>query len=450
MSQQSKPDDNEKPGAPQPPKRLAKWVAGVTGVMTASATIYGLFADKKVAVLAFIGMVFAIVLLVVVERAAKQIETAKARFYEIVVRILIVFVLLYFMAVAVAIWPALVKWLTTSPPAPVPQVTSALSEDVLTVVEDVLFEYPLLRDEAAKAAAQQAAPVTDARFDWNSGKREGDNAVAVRVRAWEVLVRYNDLLAGLVSGRPAEDLRPEIDGLRGAMSQVQNLAGTLADAAPYLNVVKVLIIEAKKQADCAAAVQSLIGASPAILSFVALLKQDALDFYALRIVLRDREYGALTDRLTDARIELQELLMADGVVTKTNGEWVSGPANLEGVVIKANQALEGVFEFKDRGVGEIAGSGGTASVANHVSAAATAITETMLQLADKMRGLDARTLAAKKVLECYDDLLDALKLSIEGLHADALRGEARPLDADGLKRCVLAVRIAMKQYQEAK
>lgn len=319
--------------------------------------------------------------------------------------------------------------------------------------EEILLGYPLLRDEVVRAAAERAAtggaPATDPRFDWNGGDDASNDAVAVRVRAWEVLVRYNDLLAGLVSGRPAGELGAEIDGLTGAMSQIESLAGSLADAAPYVSIVKGLLVEAKRQADRAAAVRSFVEAAPEILSFVTLLKSDTLDFYALRKNLRDLEYAALTDRLTDARGELRDMLGAAGVVTKSSGEWVSGPAGLEGVVVKANAALESIFEFKGRGIGQIAGTGGGAA-APGASAAGTALAETMKQVADRMRALDARTLAAKGVLESYDDLLDALRNSIVDLRDDAEQARAVPLDARELERCILAVRIAAKQYQEAR
>jgi len=60
----------------------------------------------------FIGMVFALVLLVVVHRAIQTVSRATAGFYDWLVKGLIVFVLLYFMLLATVLFPKLVWWLT--------------------------------------------------------------------------------------------------------------------------------------------------------------------------------------------------------------------------------------------------------------------------------------------------------------------------------------------------
>jgi hypothetical protein len=131
----------------KPPKSIARWVAGVVGVCSGGATIYGMFADKHVAVVAFIGMIFAIVLLLVVRRGIQAVGRRDAKFYDLLVKGLILFVLVYFMALTVALFPALYKWLrdgesanrstlTPSPtPAPVP--TPSVSEQPLADLANV-------------------------------------------------------------------------------------------------------------------------------------------------------------------------------------------------------------------------------------------------------------------------------------------------------------------------
>jgi hypothetical protein len=102
----------------KPPKSIARWVAGVVAVFSGAATIYGLFSDKRVAVFAFIGMIIAITLLLVVQRAIRAMSAQNATFYDLLVKALIIFVLLYFMALTAALFPFLYKWLTNSGPSP--------------------------------------------------------------------------------------------------------------------------------------------------------------------------------------------------------------------------------------------------------------------------------------------------------------------------------------------
>jgi hypothetical protein len=153
------------PQSAKPPKSIARWVAGVVGVCSGAATIYGLFADKRVAIFAFIGMIFAMLLLLVVQRAIRAVSAKDARFYDLVVKIVIGFVVLYFIALTAALFPFLLKWLTAdsgsgpkNPPTPTPTQSSA--EPSLASVT-----------EACKPPADEC---TVFLFDYLATKIEGD------------------------------------------------------------------------------------------------------------------------------------------------------------------------------------------------------------------------------------------------------------------------------------
>ena len=92
------------------------WAAAVVAVSNGAASVYGLYADKRIAIFAFLGMVFAIVLLLVVQHAVRVVGKEDARFYNILVKVLAVFVVLYFMVLAIALFPVLLRWLSNSTP----------------------------------------------------------------------------------------------------------------------------------------------------------------------------------------------------------------------------------------------------------------------------------------------------------------------------------------------
>lgn len=108
-------DENEGSGKAKPAQIIAKWVAGIVAICSGGATVYGLFSDKKVTILAFMGMVFALILLFVVQRAAKDVNRRAAKFYGGLVKILVAFVVLYFIVLSASIFPALRAWLINSP-----------------------------------------------------------------------------------------------------------------------------------------------------------------------------------------------------------------------------------------------------------------------------------------------------------------------------------------------
>lgn len=104
-------------GQAKPPKRLARYVAGVSMICSAGAGIYGLFRDKRIAIFAFVGVVFAVVLLIIVQQAIKEAQRHEGRFFGVLAKLLAIFVLLYFAALLVVLFPALTKWLTSDPGA---------------------------------------------------------------------------------------------------------------------------------------------------------------------------------------------------------------------------------------------------------------------------------------------------------------------------------------------
>lgn len=92
--------------------RLQRAIAGVVAFATAAATIYGLYEDKRIAILGFVGMVFAAILVVAVQRAIQEFGAPNQRFYDLIVKILAGFVVAYFIVLAIALGPALYCYLT--------------------------------------------------------------------------------------------------------------------------------------------------------------------------------------------------------------------------------------------------------------------------------------------------------------------------------------------------
>jgi hypothetical protein len=100
------------------PRSMQRAVASVLAVAAAGATIYGLYRDKRVAVLAFIGMFFAIALLLIMQRAIREVGRSRERFYDILVKIIVVFVVLYFMSISALLLPAVLDWLRGNESSP--------------------------------------------------------------------------------------------------------------------------------------------------------------------------------------------------------------------------------------------------------------------------------------------------------------------------------------------
>lgn len=79
------------------------WVAGVASLMAASATIFGLFKDTRTVVLAFLGMVLAVAILLVVSTAAKEVDDKPSRFHDDLLKALAAFAVFYIVLVVLAL-----------------------------------------------------------------------------------------------------------------------------------------------------------------------------------------------------------------------------------------------------------------------------------------------------------------------------------------------------------
>lgn len=96
----------------KPSHAIGKWVAGISLTCTTAATIYGAFAgNAAAAVLGFMGMAFAIVLLAIIAKAALQVGAKNIAFYDLMVKIVITFIVSYFIVLSCALFPTLTTWL---------------------------------------------------------------------------------------------------------------------------------------------------------------------------------------------------------------------------------------------------------------------------------------------------------------------------------------------------
>jgi hypothetical protein len=98
------------------PRPIARTVAAVVAVASGAATIYGMFTSPRVAVLAILGMALAMLLFLVVNRAVKAVGASDARFYDVLVKVLVVFAVGYFVFLMVGLFPSIMIWLRGDPP----------------------------------------------------------------------------------------------------------------------------------------------------------------------------------------------------------------------------------------------------------------------------------------------------------------------------------------------
>jgi hypothetical protein len=177
--------------------------------------------------------------------------------------------------------------------------------------EDVLLDYGAAAAQYAEAQAKRAAAQPrpnerDDKFDAQAVVKQTVNVdhVAVRMKAWDVVARYNDLLTALAEGKPADELAGAVDGLSASLGSfpVADVALSWTQISGYLAPLKPLALEAVREQSRRKFVQAVGQGGPLITdNFLKLLKEDAGNFYQVRFGLNEREYRPAVTEVADTR-----------------------------------------------------------------------------------------------------------------------------------------------------
>ena len=102
--------------------------------------------------------------------------------------------------------------------------------------------------------------------------------VVVRMKAWDVVARYNDLLTALAEGRAADELAGAVDGLSSSLGSFPIAAVAVAwtEVSGYLAPLKPLALEAVRERSRRDFIAAVGKGGPLIADkFLKLLREDA-------------------------------------------------------------------------------------------------------------------------------------------------------------------------------
>ncbi|MDX1429798.1 MAG: hypothetical protein R3282_05900 [Rhodothermales bacterium] len=186
--------------------------------------------------------------------------------------------------------------------------------------EQVLLDYGTAlkedeRDRARRSPAPAANPSEDAPSEFNpaaiGGNGRARDVVAVRMQAWEIVARYNDVLSGLAEGKRAEQLVAVTEGLFESLSSfpIEDVADAAGSFAPFMSVLKTVIAKAAEERSRQDFVMLVEKGDPAIRgTFIALLREDSIRFFEVRKTLNDRAYSRLERDLRDLGADFLTLM----------------------------------------------------------------------------------------------------------------------------------------------
>jgi len=316
----------------------------------------------------------------------------------------------------------------------------------------VLLDYGAAATEAeelaAKDAESQAKPKERGEaFDPLTAAKQTVTVdhIAVRMKAWDVVARYNDLLTALAEGKAADQLAAAVDGLSSSLGSfpIAEVALSWTQVSGYLAPLKPLALEAVREQSRRQFVAAVGKGAPLITdNFLKLLRDDAADFYRVRFGLNDREYRHLLTGVAEAGNSFADLCEQ----FQQTPEVSTILADLNNQVIKIPRRPGGAFAVKP-----VAPKVSPSSAAAPTPEAIAQLTSLQADAAARVAqalAKDAELDAYRQVLTHYVDLLDKLEQSMRGLQIAAEQAQpAIPQGAD-LERTVILLRQAYIRYKD--
>jgi hypothetical protein len=317
--------------------------------------------------------------------------------------------------------------------------------------ETVVLDYGVAVSQFEEIKAKRAAakPVQKKRgepFDPNAVSRNlaAVDHVLVRMKAWDVVARYNDLLTALAEGKSAEELAGAVDGLSASLNAfpLKAIAASAAEVSAYLAPLRALALEAAKEHSRRQFIEAVGRGAPLINDkFLQLLRDDAGDFYRVRAGLNDLEIAALAEtanatgaRLAELTAAFQANREADAAIAAFNTEVerlpvLSGGARLVSPV-------------------KVPAQRGAAPMSTEAKAHMTSLAQDAKAQLGQVAAKDDELTAYRQVLVAYLALLNQLEQSLRGLQMAAEQAQPSIPQGADLERAVILLREAYMAYKD--
>ncbi|UCD79164.1 MAG: hypothetical protein JSW26_27820 [Desulfobacterales bacterium] len=210
----------------------------------------------------------------------------------------------------------------------------AAGEQVLFDYSSAVKAYELEKKLLAEKSSESTTPsaiANDRTANFDPITSDADVAkpddVTLRIRAWDTVQRYNDVLLSLAEGKSTAQISAAVDGLMQSLATfpLEDIAAAVSTVNPYVGVLKEVLTLAefeRSRRKFVAAVKKgapIIGApiqesaaseeKETFQSFLKLLRDDAKNFYNIRKGLNDLAYDRIVDEAAGLGRQYRILLL---------------------------------------------------------------------------------------------------------------------------------------------
>jgi len=171
-----------------------------------------------------------------------------------------------------------------------------------TAGESVILDYgSAMKKEQIVRQSQKAATESKPTSGRNDNFNPIDAAsvfteidhIAVRIAAWEVVSRYNDVLTTLAEGKSAQEVAGTVDGLYESLTNfpLDKIAEATGSISPFINAFKTLVTASETERSKKQFITIVNEVGPKIRNgFLMFLIDDTKNYSNIRKTQNDREY----------------------------------------------------------------------------------------------------------------------------------------------------------------
>lgn len=257
-----------------------------------------------------------------------------------------------------------------------------------------------------------------------------------RMRAWDVVARYNDLLTALAEGRSVNELSAAVSGLHRSLSNfpIKKIADIAGGATPYIGAVTKIIEIAEEERTkqlFLAAVEK--GGEKLENDFTKFLKEDAKAFYKIRYGQNDKLYERITDKVWDLGQQYKNL------ISKYKHD-----DKLKKLTDQINQSLH-ILDLDDLKIKQ-----GNITYDEVVYNQSIQIKDEIQEKVAEARQKNDELIAYHKMMETYIDMIQIMKKSLQNLRIEAKAMKEKPSlpPTDELVQHLIELKRVYQIYQD--
>jgi hypothetical protein len=279
------------------------------------------------------------------------------------------------------------------------------------------------------------------------------DVVGVRMKAWEVVARYNDTLTALAEGKSADALKASVEGLTASLQNfpIAKVAGAVGNISPWIGSLTTLLAAAEAERSRQEFIDVVDKGAPLILGtsrvkagsgdpvdigFLGLLQADAENFFNVRLALNIIAYTRITDSADTLGGQYQALATDYG-----------HPEDLKKLTATVNEQ----FKALDPNLEPVKlSSTGTKTYSTNIH---SQLVQISVQVADK--ALAAQQLTAeladyKKVLTSYMELLLGVRESLQGLQVAVQNTQQSLPPTEDLIKVYIDLKQSLEAYRTSR